>query len=551
MNIRFRSLAVLLAGGVVGLTACSVDPREYVDRADASVTGTDAATTSGEPSNTAIPSTPDADMSVADADVTAMPDAALADTGTSACSSSANCDDGNPCNGSEDCQGGACVSGDTAANGTDCSADDEARVCVLGNCIVARCGDGLADPSGDEECDDGNEVSNDGCEVDCKHSCDQDEDCPAPPVCVGAATCDPDLKYCVAGGAVEDLTSCGDGMVCSAGACVLEGCGNGEVETGEECDDGNLVLNDGCNQCTFSCKQDTDCDNHDACDGTETCDLEQHVCIAGDTITCDDGDQCTVDACDATLGCVTSPVDEDEDGHSPGKCGDDCDDGDKTVFGGAPELCDDKDNNCNDAKDETELNWYKDCDGDGYAVLGAIANPGCEEPAAPTDCGSGLAAKWTTRVPSSAGESDCWDQDPLVHPRTEEENNSAWSATPITGRSVGENFDYNCLNSNEPRYTTTAVATNASCSALVLIPLETQLSTTSELLSSSEGVDWLSTPLLNAGGQIIIKPALCLGTSGWTGKAAPGCGLSGNYSACSGATGSCVRSSSSVTQQCR
>ncbi len=48
----------------------------------------------------------------------------------------------------------------------------------------------------------------------------------------------------------------------------------------------------------------------------------------------------------------------------------DCRDNDATVFPGAPELCDGKDNNCNGTVDEGcgtgLITWYRDRDGDGY-----------------------------------------------------------------------------------------------------------------------------------------------------------------------------------------
>ena len=47
----------------------------------------------------------------------------------------------------------------------------------------------------------------------------------------------------------------------------------------------------------------------------------------------------------------------------------DCNDDDATVYPGAPELCDDKDNNCNGEVDEQPVDspvWYFDRDGDGF-----------------------------------------------------------------------------------------------------------------------------------------------------------------------------------------
>jgi hypothetical protein len=47
----------------------------------------------------------------------------------------------------------------------------------------------------------------------------------------------------------------------------------------------------------------------------------------------------------------------------------DCDDNDKTVYPGAPEICDGKDNNCNNQVDEDfshQNKYYRDSDGDGF-----------------------------------------------------------------------------------------------------------------------------------------------------------------------------------------
>jgi cysteine-rich repeat protein len=75
-------------------------------------------------------------------------------------------------------------------------------------------------------------------------------------------------------------------------------CGNGQVESGEECDDGNLLAGDGCEaDCTRTCKAAADCD---------------------------DGDPCTADACDLAAGCSHTPLPtwyEDLDGDGYGNPG--------------------------------------------------------------------------------------------------------------------------------------------------------------------------------------------------------------------------------------
>lgn len=82
----------------------------------------------------------------------------------------------------------------------------------------------------------------------------------------------------------------------------------------------------------------------------------------------------------------------------------DCDDQDKTVYPGASELCDQKDQNCNGEIDEQALDantWYTDSDQDTYG--GEIAQISCEAPAG------------TVSIPG-----DCDDSKAGVHPGAEE-----------------------------------------------------------------------------------------------------------------------------------
>lgn len=114
------------------------------------------------------------------------------------------------------------------------------------------CGDG--EPTGAEECDDGNPDPTDGCTNACTicgngtttdpEECDEGPGtCSAGDVgadCVNDVECDSAPE---AGDGVCDLAN--DGTTCSPN-CRLPGCGNGLVEVGETCDDGNTDDGDSC-----------------------------------------------------------------------------------------------------------------------------------------------------------------------------------------------------------------------------------------------------------------------------------------------------------------
>jgi hypothetical protein len=80
------------------------------------------------------------------------------------------------------------------------------------------------------------------------------------------------------------------------------------------------------------------------------------------------------------------PKDSDRDGFDSDE---DCDDHDRFVFPDAPELCDEKDNDCDGAVDEdvTEFpKWKIDADGDGFGGE-PVATGSCDEPANSVDVG--------------------------------------------------------------------------------------------------------------------------------------------------------------------
>ena len=90
------------------------------------------------------------------------------------CQSDAECDDGNPCNGLEICVG-QCQRGSALSVGAACSTaaipSGHCRPLAAElTCVSATCGDGRIE--GAEHCDDGNIASGDGCENDCRYSCE-------------------------------------------------------------------------------------------------------------------------------------------------------------------------------------------------------------------------------------------------------------------------------------------------------------------------------------------------------------------------------------------
>ncbi len=145
------------------------------------------------------------------------------------------------------------------------------------------CGNGTID--GTEECDDGNFTSGDGCDNDCSFSCKADADCDDGNPCTGDETCGTD-HACAAGTPLGEGDSCGTDVVCVSGLCVSASCGDGQPQTGEECDDGNVDDTDGCTSaCKFTCistDSTRDCtQTGDACNGSNKCDDTAHTCTGG------------------------------------------------------------------------------------------------------------------------------------------------------------------------------------------------------------------------------------------------------------------------------
>ena len=234
---------------------------------------------------------------------------------TFSCSSNADCRDDEICNGEETCDMDAhvCETSDDLADGFVCD-DDPRSICLDGVCGESVCGDGFVDTGGGEFCEPPGEGS---CTDDCVLGCDGPDDCPDDGnPCNGDEFCDMDASRCARTAALSDGDECGADprRICISGSCQESMCGDGFVDAGaapaEECDDANADNGDGCdNDCTYSCHEDNDCDNHEICDGVETCDTAgTHACLPGENesfgTACSDGLYCTMaDGCDGEGSC--------------------------------------------------------------------------------------------------------------------------------------------------------------------------------------------------------------------------------------------------------
>ncbi|MBU1239473.1 DUF4215 domain-containing protein [Myxococcota bacterium] len=224
-------------------------------------------------------------------------------------------------------------------------------------------------------------------------------------------------------GTVDPGEQCDDGNTLSHDGCnelcqIEPFCGNGVVEPGEECDDGNIVSDDGCSRnCTIETGcgngilelgeecDDDNIDSGDGCDGD--CRMENTLAVCGNGIHeytegCDDGNTTDGDGCSSTCmmetGCgdgVITPPEQCDDGNgiNGDGCSRDCfiefacGDGNCSVEVG--ETCEHCPSDCCPDCGNNQLDDGETCD-DGNNTSGDGCSRGCTDEDNTSVCGNGL-----------------------------------------------------------------------------------------------------------------------------------------------------------------
>lgn len=252
------------------------------------------------------------------------------------------CDDGNVCTTDDRCYASLCVAGpaqscddDNACTLDQCnrltgcfqrpldgSCDDGDACTAIDRCIAGQCRAGATLP-----CDDGNLCTDDACvpATGCVFTsntaaCDDRDVCTVGDVCrdgLCAASppqsCAGDGNPCVDPGcdpvfgcvALFNQTPCDDGDACTDG----DICVGGQCFSGAEilCPAGGRCQVGGCNAavgCSLEPRAGP-CDDGNRCTVGDSC--QGGVCAAGDPVSCDDANPCTLDACSPLSGCTHTP----------------------------------------------------------------------------------------------------------------------------------------------------------------------------------------------------------------------------------------------------
>ncbi|MBI5503305.1 MAG: DUF4215 domain-containing protein [Deltaproteobacteria bacterium] len=302
----------------------------------------------------------------------------------------------------------ACTTGDFAT----VAAGVEDAIDAQGALLHVNCGDGVA--AGFESCDDGNQVSGDGCEPDCTFT----------------LRCGNGVVQ------IDNNEECDDGNLANGDGCdqncIIEECGNAVLQSGEICDHGgesatcdvdctpvacgdgtpNTTAGEQCDTAGASATCDADCTSAVCGDGTFNAAAGEQCDTAGNSATCDS--DCTPAVCgDGTFN--SAHGEQCDTAGASATCDADCTNavcGDGTFNAAAGEQCDTAGNSaacdsdcttavCGDATPNAAAGEQCDtagasasCDADctlavcGDATLNGLAGEQCDDGGESATCDS-------------------------------------------------------------------------------------------------------------------------------------------------------------------
>lgn len=203
----------------------------------------------------------------------------------------APCDDNDACTTMDMCAWGKCMGGPPV----NC---DDLNPCTADSCDSQN---GCLHTPSSGSCDDGDACTTDDRCVDGKCIGGSQLKCDDENVCT-TDSCD-SLKGCLH---QENTGPCDDKDLCTVG----DKCVAGKCESGEklDCDDGNPCTDDSCDPksgCVHA-NNTVPCDDGNVCTTKDTC--KDGVCVGGSLVDCDDKEQCTRDTCDPLKGCQYTPL---------------------------------------------------------------------------------------------------------------------------------------------------------------------------------------------------------------------------------------------------
>ncbi len=203
----------------------------------------------------------------------------------------ASCNDGSKCTEAD-----GCIDGQCKGKALDC---DDANPCTTDVCDPAK-GCQYADSS--SPCSDGNACTvGDTCEAG-KCTAGTTKSCKSATVC-SVGQCDQQTGKCAYKAAAE-ATPCDDASKCTTDDACSKGWCQGKVIS---CDDGNVCTDDNCGSktgCTHVANT-TPCNDNNACSQGDKCANSACAGLPLDvSLTCDDANPCTTDACAPKSGCT-------------------------------------------------------------------------------------------------------------------------------------------------------------------------------------------------------------------------------------------------------